>query len=149
MAKLIGTLIGIIFGAGIVLGPLFGSYYFGRNLYYAFAESTRENAKIVECTALKTRKSSTVNRSWAPVAKTDEGVVAKGIFGVKKKADCTVLVGTNVGIFVHKSDPSKNQINSFFQLWFYPLCFGFITLVLYGAMANNLMKKRRSKWKSY
>lgn len=143
MSNLIGKFIGYLFVAGIVLGPLFGLFFFGQNIFYAYVDSKKVSAKIIDCHAIKTKSGSSINRSWAPVAETVSGIKVKGIFGSKKKENCTEDIGKLTSVYLSNTNPKKHQINQFFQLWFYPLLFIGINLILWIGMFKGYQKKRR------
>lgn len=145
MSTLIGYTIGILFVIGLVGGPAVGNYFFSRNIYYAFVDAKSVEGEVYDCHVLKSRSGSTINRSWAPVAKDNEGNIAKGSFGWKKKKKCTDMFGDKVTMTVSSVSKDRNQINTFFQLWFMPLIMNGVCLVLYGAMIKGFLKKRRNK----
>ncbi len=98
--------------------------------------STQQSATILNCEnswiKQRTGSSSSSYRDVvvsAPVAMTDDGQKAIGTVKVPEKR-CDEMVGTAVQVYIHKSDPKLNRINSFLQFWFFPSIFAFLAFAV-------------------
>ncbi|MBY4678753.1 DUF3592 domain-containing protein [Marinobacterium arenosum] len=58
---------------------------------------------------------------YYPKAVTANGDEAVGWLMMPTRALCSQMVGKDVSVFVHHSDPSENRIHSFLQFWAMPL----------------------------
>ena len=92
-----------------------------------FLNSDLKSAKITECTGswskVRTSSNSTTYRdvvSYAPVARSDDGAVARGSFMVPSRSFCAQQVGKSVQILVHSTDQDLNKIHNFSQYWLLP-----------------------------
>lgn len=124
-----------------ILAPIAPAIFFGQKLFYAFYKSEKKSAIIIDCHTLKSRSGSGYRRSWAPIAKTNDGDIAKGTFGHKPKKKCEDQIGNKVSVYVSSIDKEKHQINTFFQLWFRPILFILIAIIFVWAMITGYKKK--------
>ena len=99
--------------------------------------STQQSATILNCenSWIKQRTGSSTSSTYrdvvvsAPVAMTDDGQKAIGTVKAPEKR-CDEMVGTAVQVYIHKSDPKLNRINSFLQFWFFPSIFAFLAFAV-------------------
>lgn len=80
-----------------------------------------QDARIVACD-YKTgvRRTQTTYR-WAPVAISEQGVRVQGSLWWDERDFCERRLNKPVTVYVHPTNPRENRINSFFQLWLYPV----------------------------
>ena len=104
--------------------------------------STVEAATIVGCDSKITTSSSgssTISQRkitvYTPLAVSENKNKAIGsVWGDKKL--CQNIVGKKTSIFVHNTDPSKNQINSFIHFWLIPSIIFYMLLVGFASSVN-------------
>lgn len=109
---------------------------------YLVTKGSMKNAKFFECESKGNTRSMTTNNknftSFGQIAKTPEGEIAYGLPFLLDKKLCEQRVGEVVSVFIHPTDPKKNQINTFFNFWLLPYI-GFYIIIL---MLDGLYRGR-------
>lgn len=144
MAKIVGYLIGAVLLMGLLF-PIPASVYFTYNALNAVLTFDRESAQITACYSHRQKSSNRVSISFGPVAVSPSGTKAKGGFRWQKKAWCEYSLGDQVEILIDPNDDQKVLINSFMQLWFYPVLFTFLAIIISMAVFKNLKKRWAKK----
>jgi len=128
----------------IMLSILAGIIWYAYDRTNFVMNSTIEAATIVGCDSKWTTRSSGSNSMnkrkvtvYTPIAISENKNKAIGsVWGDKKL--CQNIVGKKTSIFVHKTDPEKNQINSFIHFWILP---SFLFYLLIITLATRISPK--------
>ncbi|TRY33140.1 DUF3592 domain-containing protein [Aliiglaciecola sp. M165] len=147
MAKILGYIIGAVLLMGLLF-PVPASIYFTYNALVAALTFERESAQITDCYSYRQKSSNRASTSFGPVAVSPSGTKAKGGFRWQKKAWCEYSIGDQVEILIDPKDRKNVLINSFMQLWFYPLLFSFLAIVISFAIYKNVKKRLANKTKN-
>ncbi len=99
-----------------------------------------EPAVIVGCDSKITTQSRGSSKHkvtvYTPIAISENKNKAIGSLWGDKEL-CQNIVGKNTFIFVHKTDPSKNRINSFLHFWLMPSIIFYLLLVGFTSIVNQ------------
>lgn len=119
ITSVFGYAVGAIFVAMLLSIPGYGIYQVGKNVWYlnTFDHSSGE---VVRCK--KEIMGSKKNRRvmWGPVVEVNDGYrVYPNTYS--RKNECEGLIGKQLKVLLHPSDPSRGVINTFNQLWMFPL----------------------------
>ncbi len=124
-----------------------GFLIFATWLFYDRAEiyfnSDKQDAVVVGCASkgAKTRQSSATSSKsitvYAPIALSEADQRLVGDFWLRDKVFCTYQQGRAVQVFVHKTDPERNSINSFLNFWLYAYCVAGLLIVFFLMRISN------------
>ncbi len=99
-----------------------------------------QQATIIKCdykyfsSSASTTRTGIRRTSYTPIAITEQGEKVLGTLWWSSRNFCERRLNKQVSVFIHPTNPEKNRINSFFQLWLYPslaIYFGFVILSFY------------------
>ena len=107
------------------------AYFVLQNHYTLLTQGTLESARIVGCDSKRFSNAGQVRKNrtqYTPIAVSDNQNKAIGSIWYDKDL-CEGIINTNVDIYVHPTDSSKNRIASFTHFWLFPSLFGMLILL--------------------
>ena len=123
-------------GAAIlILAFLLPTLWFLHDRITLIQQGEQQKATIIKCEAERKKTMRTGGRprmitTYHPVAISEKGSRVEGSLGWAGRGFCEKSLNGQVTVFVHPTDSSSSMINTFFQMWFLPTLFGYITTLI-------------------
>lgn len=124
---------------GLFLSPVGLTAWLVYDRVDVMLSAERQPATIARCQVIRKNFGSSSKASFAPVAKTRDGLEVEGGFAPSRKKWCGYFIGDDVEVFIHPTDKSKNRIHSFLQFYLAPL--GGLSLIMVVLLAYIRKKK--------
>lgn len=125
-------------------GPFFLFLHTSQSVYYAFVDSEIQQAKIIKCVEIVTRKGNRIRRTWHTVARSRTRKLVTGSVGKRTQKVCEKNIDKEVRISFSRIAKGKDQILTFEEIWLYPIM-AFIFCIIFYLLSIFAYLSQRKK----